>query len=239
MEPESGARKFRFPKFNILPTVLVILALIGAGFGGYEYYQKEKHYEDPQKVVSEQQRRLIAKVGKLIELPQGEDPTVATIRDKEKLKEQAFFARAENEDKVLIYTQAKRVILYRPSTDKVIEVAPLNIGDAAGQTAGISTDNQEPQNVKIVFYNGTNESGLSTSAESDLKSKLPNVTFEVVYKAAARKKDYTKTVVVDLPGSKGDVANQIAQALNGEVGNLPDGETKPNNTEIVVILGSG
>lgn len=70
---------------------------------------------------------LIAEVGKLLALPSDEKPTVATITDVEKLKEQTFFKNAMNNDKVLIYTKAKKAILYRPSEKKIVEVGAVNI----------------------------------------------------------------------------------------------------------------
>lgn len=47
---------------------------------------------------------------------------------KDKLKDQTFFAKSENGDKVLIYAKAKRIYLFRPSESKLLEAAPLNIG---------------------------------------------------------------------------------------------------------------
>lgn len=72
--------------------------------------------------------KLVIAVGKLAQLPVDEKPTVATVMDATKLKGQAFFAKAANGDKVLIFTQAQKAYLYRPSTNKIIEIAPFNLG---------------------------------------------------------------------------------------------------------------
>jgi len=70
---------------------------------------------------------LVKKVGSNINLPQNESPTVATVSDVNQLKGQAFFKNAQNGDKVMIYTQARKAILYRPSTNKIIEVGPISV----------------------------------------------------------------------------------------------------------------
>lgn len=81
---------------------------------------------NPQALVQQQTDALIAKVGALMTLPSGETPTVAEVSDAAAAKKQsAFFVNAENGDKVLMYAKAGTAILYRPSTDKIILVAPL------------------------------------------------------------------------------------------------------------------
>lgn len=69
---------------------------------------------------------VVKQVGKLVVLPSGEQPTLATVSDAAKLQGQPFFANAANGDKVLVYNKAKKAILYRPSLNKIIEMAPLN-----------------------------------------------------------------------------------------------------------------
>lgn len=82
---------------------------------------------EAQKEMSE----LVASVGKLIDLPSGENPTVATITDPEKLKDQPFFSNAKSGYKVLIYPTARKAFLYDPSREKLVEVAPLILGNPA------------------------------------------------------------------------------------------------------------
>ncbi|HSX30131.1 MAG TPA: hypothetical protein VLE73_06240 [Candidatus Saccharimonadales bacterium] len=70
---------------------------------------------------------IVGQVAKLIDLPKGETPTIATVQDKAKLKDQAFFANAQNGDKLLIYAQAKKAIIYRATDHRVINVGPIAI----------------------------------------------------------------------------------------------------------------
>ena len=106
-----------------LIVILVILLIIATA--GALYFYKEAHGGkiDPQKDL----QQTITSVGKLMVLPTDEVPTLATVSDPDKLKDQAFFAHAEIGDKVLIYTKARKAILYSPSKNVIVEVSPLNI----------------------------------------------------------------------------------------------------------------
>ena len=112
-------------------TVQVLVAVIIAAFGLAYYFYSEYSAlkENPDKIVQEETRELVNKIGKLIVLPEGETPTVATVADTEKLKDQPFFAKAKTGDKVLIYANAKKAILYDVENNKIVEVAPINIGN--------------------------------------------------------------------------------------------------------------
>ena len=109
--------------------VLTALVLIAAGFAVYYWNEASALKENPQKVAQDETKKLIASVSKLIILPEGETPTIATVTDTEKLKDQPFFAKAQTGDKVLIYTNARKAILYSLIHHKIVEVAPINIGN--------------------------------------------------------------------------------------------------------------
>ena len=85
------------------------------------------------KAAEEEVKSLVVNVSKLIVLPTDELPTVATVTDPEKLVGQPFFVNAKIGDKLLIYTGARKAVLYRPDANLIIEVAPLVIGAQAGQ----------------------------------------------------------------------------------------------------------
>ncbi len=85
----------------------------------------QKAVTSPQVPQLEDTKQLVDEVGKLMVLPK-EVPTIATVTDITKLKNQPFFANAKNGDRVLLYTQAKKAILYRPSIKKIIDVEPIN-----------------------------------------------------------------------------------------------------------------
>lgn len=110
--------------------LLLALVVLLAGATVYLYMQYSGLRADPTKEAQAEVDKLVAQVSKLIVLPEDEQPTVATVSDVDKLKDQPFFAKAQNGNKVLIYTGAKKAILFDPIANKIIEVAPINIGDS-------------------------------------------------------------------------------------------------------------
>jgi hypothetical protein len=107
--------------------VIAIIAIVSAGFFWMKWRQADNN--NPAKTAQREIDSTLERVGRLMFLPEGAQPTVATIKDPEQLKDQQFFINAEVGDKLLIYSAARKAILYRPSEDKIIEVAPLNIGE--------------------------------------------------------------------------------------------------------------
>lgn len=126
--------------------MLLVLLLVSTLFSASFFYQNQTTQKElatfknnPQDFAKAETKNLIAKVGSLVELP-NEEPTVATVTDVSKLKSQPFFSKAQNGDKVLIFTKAKKAYLYSVSLSKILEVAPLNIGASQpGEVAGAET----------------------------------------------------------------------------------------------------
>lgn len=149
MEKTSSGKSLRTMSLKkIAVPILVVLLLASVASAVYLFRQVQQLRQDPQKMAQAEVQTLLAEVGQVIVLPEGETPTVATVSDPEQLKTQAFFANATKGDKVLLYTTAKKAILYNPDSKKIVEVAPINIGDAAGtqpapKVAGETTTNTE------------------------------------------------------------------------------------------------
>lgn len=113
-----------FKRIFRLIILLTILALLA--YGGFYIYKSFSTVSYSSGTPSSDVQDLLTKVGKLAELPAGENPTVATVSDLSVLKGQPFFNDAMVGDKVIIYSQSGKAILYRPSTDKIIVIAPIN-----------------------------------------------------------------------------------------------------------------
>ena len=111
---------------NVL-VILLAVAVVSLG-SAYYFYGQYSSLKNTDKVVQEENDKLIAQIDRLIVLPEGETPTVGTVADSEKLRNQPFFAKAQKGDRVLIYAKAHKAILYNPSTNKIVEVTSVNTG---------------------------------------------------------------------------------------------------------------
>ncbi len=230
---------------------LSILALVAAVSAAGYFYWQYRAASDKAEAAKREVAATVKSVSALMLVPD-EVPTLATVSDKSKLSDQDFFRNAENGDKVLIYTQAKKAILYRPSANKIVDVAPIRTVDQnqsaseaqaalKGQVAGAQASPTQavvatatPQPISVAMYNGTETQGLSYKLESLLKTKFP---IAVNSRTEASKKDYAKTIVVDVSDNASNRAQEIAQFLKADVSSLPDGEVKPES-DILVIIGA-
>jgi hypothetical protein len=239
---------------KLLVVVIIILAIVATAAPSYYFYSQyqrtQRLLKNPTEAAKEENNQIIAQIGKLADLPMGEDPTVATISDRDKLAGQPFFARALNGDKVLFYNTAKKAILYRPATNKIIEMSQVNINESPAPTtkpvvSGASTQilsspfptttPQPVSNIRVAILNGTTTPKLANNVEKTLTDKFGFVA--VVKKDNAAKQDYAKTIVIDLLGSQTINAKSIAAAVSGDVSTLPGSEPRPNDADILVIIG--
>lgn len=131
----SGIKGRRLPVKMALWIVGAVIILALAAAAGYFFWQYNNLKNNPNAAAQETTQRLVAKVNQLYVLPGDEQPTVAQVQDKEKLKDQAFFNKAENGDYILIYTNAKLALLYREKDNKLINVGPVTISDQSEGTS--------------------------------------------------------------------------------------------------------
>lgn len=118
----------------LIPILFVLLIAMTAT--AVYFYQKTTN-TNPAVQAEKEAEGLVVRVGKLILLPEGETPTVATVSDPERLKDQPFFAKAKVGDKVLLYQNSKKAYLYDPINNKLLEVAPISLG--ANEAIGSET----------------------------------------------------------------------------------------------------
>ena len=207
-----------------------------------------------------QTKEILRKLSVFMILP-NETPIFATVQNTDSLAENPFYKNARVGDKVLIFKNAQKALLYRPSTDKIIDFTTIALkvdaSNPAKQTTKpiakptsrekptttptpnkISTEKQqttEQEPFTLALYNGTQTAKLTNLVEANLKEKTA-LEFKVVKKDNT-KKDYDEILVVDLTNNKENQAEYIAEILGGRVSKLPDKEVKPK-ADILIIIGT-
>jgi len=241
---------------------LIVAGLLGTSVYFYHQYKKATAVDASKNEAA----GYVTTISKFMILPADETPTMATVADSSKLSSQPFFANAQNGDKVLFYTKAQKAILYRPSTNMIVEAASMAGASPEASTQNTSTspntqsvDNaaqsqNEPQAQSQPTADTQNSSADVATAPKTAKVAIYNGTQQKglaksvserlsavsqanVVSTTNAKGNFAKTVVIDLTGNNSDVAQKIAGTLNGEIGSLPDGEIKPD-ADILIIAGN-
>ncbi len=130
---------------NVVIGLLIgaVLALIPSYYFYTKYQDAQKKLKNPNIVAQEEIKGVTDRLSKLIVLPKNEQPTIATVTDKAKLKDQPFFAKSENGDKVILYINARKAILFREKENKIIDVAPINLTRQATPSGSVQQQDQQ------------------------------------------------------------------------------------------------
>ncbi|MEI7891198.1 MAG: LytR C-terminal domain-containing protein [bacterium] len=266
-EKAMDERKTFFEMINrkmIFGVVFAVIIFGLIGIAGYFYFQYKKAIAGD--IAKDEIAGYVLKIGKFMILPEGEQPTMATVADKEKLSSQAFFAKAENGDKVLFFSKSQKAILYRPSKNMIIEATAMTGGLPTGTTPQSATvsEKQAPaeqprvavQPEKTQEQQSTQETAKSEPTQESKQSasvvvnngtstkglaktmaeKISKIEGITIASMGNAKGNFSKSIIVDLNGGKGQIAAEIAKNIGGGVGELPSGEIKPEG-DILVILG--
>lgn len=207
-QPQAQPKKRRSRKWLRYTVAIILLLVLPAA--GWFYYQSQ-HRTVP---ASTADARLIQEVSTRVLLPSGEKPSISTVVDSTKVT-QSFLTGARNGDKVLLFFQAGKAIVYRPSTHQVINMGPI----------------QAPK--PRVFVRKGNDLSDTSKIVNEINSTN---NFVVTSQDVSPIKNYTKTVVVDIAGNRPDVAAALANKLDAQVVPMPNGESAPD-ADMLVITG--
>jgi len=94
----------------------------------YSWSQLSDKERDAISIIQNENIDIINDVGEIMVLPSDEIPQIATLKDADiiKVKSQPFFINAKIGDKLIVYSVARKVILYSPELNKIVEVANLD-----------------------------------------------------------------------------------------------------------------
>ncbi len=194
----------------------------------YKYY--EARVPKTEKEIEQETNMLLSKLKNIMQIPD-EKPSIATVANEAALKrQQAFFAQAQNGDKVIVFPIARKAVLYRPSTDKIIESGPLLVGPNQNTQAA---NNQQIKPLRVAIFDGTSDPAVAQSVDERLKKAAGPVIETTVSPASS--KEYTGITVVDLTGNNKQSVDDIAKFFEATVGSLPTSETKPDADVLIVV----
>jgi uncharacterized membrane protein len=117
---------------NALVIISLLVALIAVAFSVYMYIQKNSSIENAnvdlvkqQQLAAEESKRYMDKLKGVLLVEGDETPVIAKVADAEKLKlsNPEFYKNVQKDDVVMIFSY--RIIIYRESENKIINVAPI------------------------------------------------------------------------------------------------------------------
>lgn len=228
-------------KSKVLIILFTLIVLVLAGIAAWSFYQyldaqkqiaKLSTIEGQQKLAQKEVDQLLTQVKKHMVLPEKEKPTIATVTDVNALKKnQPFFEKAQNGDKVIVYVQARKAIIYSPQKDVIV-----NVGAVAVEETGNTANGDQTSSVNVEIRNGTATSGLARTVGNALAA---DKRYKITAISDSAKKDYEKTIIVDFGKSDNpSTIATLAQALSAQVvKQLPEGE-KSSNAEVLIIVGA-
>lgn len=197
-------RRRALKKFFVIFTAVVLLGAAGA----FIYLRQPSNTEAAN-------RQLIAEVGKRVVVPSDETPAITTVVDETQVS-QEFLRGTKKGDKVLLYFQSGRAVVYRPSSGQVVNMGPI-----------------ETPIPRVFLRNGSKLEHVNA-----VINKLKNTQdFILSSRDEAVSKSYDKTIVVDVTGVRPDMAKRLADTLKATVGSLPEGESRPD-ADLLVIVGT-
>ena len=131
MEEKSvGRTRKRGNSLIKIGVAIIIAVLVGVCIWQFSRISQLRNPDHSAEQAAKEARELKERVGKLMQLPD-EDATVATVQDASQLSGQDFFKDAKDGDKVLIFTIARRAVIYRPSTNMIINSGPIVINSSS------------------------------------------------------------------------------------------------------------
>lgn len=237
-EKKVGSSPLRLLIFSVkLPVLLIAVLIIASSALTVGLVRKQPDtfglLKGPS-ILQKEEIELVKRVGSHIDLPPDEQPTVATVTDKSQLTDQVFFRNSEQGDKVLIYTNSGKVVLYRPSKDMVVEVGTVNINkQEEGTEEGVAIEDIEVS-YRFVVLNGTRNSGLA----QDIGVQIENLLVEAdIVQVLDAENIYNESIVVDVTGERGDDAKDLAEKLGMSLADLPSAEQLVEDVDFMIIVG--
>jgi len=164
---------------------------------------------------------IISRVAHHMVLP-SDVPVVAEVVDVDKIQS-SLKKIAEKGDYILLYDKKQKVIVYRPSSDKIIDVQPILYGKQPNASIEYT----------IAIYNGSGDDKKLKSFIKNVYTMYPNLQL-VVKETAPR--SFPTTIVFTKDGTS-EISQQFADSLSIKDGITPNG-IDTNVADIIFIVGT-
>lgn len=166
--------------------------------------------------------------------------TLFVIDQPELLKRYPFFANAKAGDRLMIWANYRKTLLYRPSTNEVIAFGwfedTISTKSPAGPQAGALIPLPVTKQLGVVIRDGASMPGPAISFEALFNSLYPNALILSV--TDATRKNYNKTILIDPTGTRSVEARAMAAKLGITVAPLPVEEAAiPPGVDFLIVVG--
>lgn len=104
----------------LVAIIVVVVIAFGLVMGGL--YKNQMASKQKKRAAGE--KAVVDKIAKLLRLP-NETPIFMTVYNEKDFQNNDLFRVVKTGDKILVFLNAKQAIIYRPSTNQVIEVLPV------------------------------------------------------------------------------------------------------------------
>lgn len=202
-----------------LYKISTLILIIAVGVLTYLYIQARQS-----SALSPKPDPVIAKLGKIMALPENEQAQVTTIANVEAAKERdaAFFATAAVGDRIIAYKQL--LILYDMKAGKIKNVQTFGAQPPPGPTKALTV---------ALRYNG-NEEARAKDLKTQMEAASPNYKIVEVAKSKAT---YTLDVIYVINPARRDDAIALGQSLGGSpvVAELAQNEA-PTDADLIIAF---
>ncbi len=134
----------RFLKLRTSPRVIIWMVIFLALLGSSTFFLKQYYNMSQSKPTPTLAQQIASKIQRIYPLPQNEQPTLAQVQQLGDLSQQPFFKNAQDGDNVLIYPKNKLAVLYRPSTNQVVNAGPAIINMSSSTNAASGAPSTTP-----------------------------------------------------------------------------------------------
>jgi hypothetical protein len=205
---------------KIVLLVLNVLVIVGLSASTVLFYLKYQDAKEAALTGDQKLAKYEKEINKTYTLPTDEKAQLYDVNNADQLKKDEankdFFKDIQNGDVLLIYTNNKLGIIYRPTTKKIIKTGPLAFKQQL--TAAIIGAKSDREAVIAVLKRAFSND-ITSATEVDAKTPLAAGT----------------TIIVDLTGNNKDLVAKLASELKGKVDNVPEGQDRPADTFGIAI----